>query len=130
MYRYVCQFGSTYQNCPMFGTYNRSFRVALQNEKTEHKEMKITQPIFCILVALTKKNLPKWHEINNRNFGWLSKVEFTLRCTKTHLLPSKFLPFEVNSKVTYCARSCLSIFHYWNTHFSSFKGVKVILKVR
>ena len=29
--------------------------LALQNAKTEHMEMKITQPIFGILVALTKK---------------------------------------------------------------------------
>ena len=32
-----------------------NFRLALQNAKTEHMEMKITQPIFGILVALTKK---------------------------------------------------------------------------
>ena len=29
--------------------------LALQNAKTEHMEMKITQPIFGILVALMKK---------------------------------------------------------------------------
>ena len=29
--------------------------LALQNAKPEHMEMKITQPIFGILVALTKK---------------------------------------------------------------------------
>ena len=29
--------------------------LALQNAKTEHMEMKITQPIFGILVAMTNK---------------------------------------------------------------------------
>jgi hypothetical protein len=33
--------------------------LALQNAKTEHMEMKILQPIFGILVALTKKELTK-----------------------------------------------------------------------
>ena len=32
---------------------------ALQNAKTEHMEMKISQPIFGILVALTKNELTK-----------------------------------------------------------------------
>ena len=33
--------------------------LALQMQKTEHMEMKITQPTFGILVALTKNELNK-----------------------------------------------------------------------
>ena len=33
--------------------------LALQNAKTEHIEMKISQPIFGILVALTKNEVTK-----------------------------------------------------------------------
>ena len=36
-----------------------NFRLALQNAKTEHMVMKISQPIFGILVALTKNEVTK-----------------------------------------------------------------------